>query len=159
MVSITVIKPNRLSLTACTEAEPVCSRCSKTGVQCQYRDDIALTLPPVLSASQKGSPEQPLCITSQMHSMAVTSAQTDLESLLSTRRAAIDEPVSNLNTFRMLQHFQSVVSSALGCARTNHAMKTFVGSTAWDFPYLMHMVLAVSTLMKWQCLQGCLLLT
>lgn len=80
--------------------------------------------------------------------MAVQSAQTDLQSLLLTGTDPLNAVEPGINTIRMLQHFQSVVSCSLGCSRTNHAMQSFVGSTAWDHPYLMHMVLAVSILTK-----------
>lgn len=127
-----------------TEAVPTCGRCAKAGVQCLYQD--TLTPGQASLASSQSNRHTSLQLTPQLHCMAVVSAQADLQSMLSLKDASSDGSRHNPSTIGMLHHFQSVVSSALGCTRTNNAMQSFVTSTAWYHPYLMHMVLAVSIL-------------
>ena len=46
---------------------------------------------------------------------------------------------------RLLQHFQSVASVTLGDSTVQQVMNTYVARSAWDEPYVMHMLLAVSS--------------
>lgn len=75
-----------------------------------------------------------------MYSMAMDLVDTDLNSLL----WPADTTPSALSNARMLQHFQSAASLTLGCSMVRGVMQSFVTSDAWEHPYLMHMVLAVS---------------
>lgn len=78
--------------------------------------------------------------------MAMDLVETDLNSLLFEESSFLPGTMRNQSgNARMLQHFQSVASVTLGCSTVQDVMQSFVGSSAWDNPFLMHMVLAVSS--------------
>lgn len=87
-------------------------------------------------------------ISSAAYSMSVDLVETDLAALLSmpstqSFKLSPFESAERGNV-RMLQHFQSVASLTLGSWRIKEVMHSFVAVSAWYYPYLMHMALAVS---------------
>lgn len=126
-----------------TETLPACGRCVKLEIGCIFSHTAT---PPRASSTCPGTPingAEPH-LGSEMHSMAVQLAQTDLQSLLYPSAEYAPIRTAYLSDIRILQHFQSYVSTTLGCPRTSNVMQSCVASSGWDHPYLMHMVLAVS---------------
>ncbi|KAM3416398.1 hypothetical protein BST61_g7995 [Cercospora zeina] len=89
----------------CDETLPSCSRCSTLECRCIYpsstssrADSATYDTPP------EGNTPQ---LSSEMHSMAVALAQTDLQSLLCPTLGS-RPPTAYRGDFRTLQHFQSV---------------------------------------------------
>lgn len=81
-----------------------------------------------------------------MHTMCVDASETELGGLLSLT-SGLD--ISNVPTgsIRILQHFQNFTSLTLGGTSCRAIFHSVVVRKAWDTnnPYLMHMVLAVSS--------------
>ena len=75
--------------------------------------------------------------------MSVDLVETDMDGLLSLT-SGLDISSEPTGSVRILQHFQSYTSLTLGGSRCRAVMHSFVGQKAWEHPFLMHMVLAVS---------------
>ena len=76
--------------------------------------------------------------------MSVDLVETDLDDLLdvTSSLSISDSPTSNM---RILQHFSSFTSLTLGGTKCRSVMHSFVSQKAWEYSYLMHIVLAVSS--------------
>ncbi|KAJ9618097.1 hypothetical protein H2203_009278 [Taxawa tesnikishii (nom. ined.)] len=84
-----------------------------------------------------------------MYSMSVDLLASDLTTLCgaSVLTSGLNATAGDV---RILQHFQTVTSLTMGGSLLRNVMHSAVAKTAWDRPYLMHMVLAVSAAhMKW----------
>lgn len=84
--------------------------------------------------------------TSLMYSMSLDLASASLQTLLYQHS---DETVLTFDTgmadyLRSLQHFETATYATLGGAKVQNVMGSAVAQIAWQHPYLMHMVLAVS---------------
>ncbi|KAK3709293.1 hypothetical protein LTR37_011031 [Vermiconidia calcicola] len=75
--------------------------------------------------------------------MSVDLLGNDLDELLD-RTSGMTISSEPINVVRTLQHFQSATSLTLGGERCRGVMHTFVARKAWEYPYLMHILLAVS---------------
>lgn len=79
--------------------------------------------------------------------MAVELAQHDLNALLGLESKAIQGGMPlNTSGIRVLQHFQDMTSFTLGSRQLSCNLQGIVGNAALNRPYLMHIVLAVSSL-------------
>ena len=78
--------------------------------------------------------------------MAVDSVRSDLDDLLRIDNlVALSSPSASISAVRLLQHFQSVASTTLGDSTVQQVMHSHVAHSAWNQPYVMHMMLAVSS--------------
>ncbi|TKA62933.1 hypothetical protein B0A55_12314 [Friedmanniomyces simplex] len=78
--------------------------------------------------------------------MAVRSFAGDLKSLLGhDTGAGLASPAASLSTVHLLHHFQSTASTTLGDSTVQQIMHSHVSHSAWEQPYVMHMLLAVSS--------------
>jgi len=106
-------------------------RCSKLGIDCEYSNAATKTV-----VSSTPSP------TSTEHSMAVTSAQTALDDYLGLHDVAT---LGQSTGIHALRHFQTATCNTFVGAHLSKVMHTVVAKNIWSSPYLMHMVLAVSS--------------
>ena len=118
----------------CDEGKPQCGKCTRTNAECIYTTG---TSPKTLFVDER-TPASP---TADMYSMSVDLVETNLDGLLDmTSDLSIStEPV------RLLQHFQAFTSLTLGSSRCKEVMHSFVAQKAWQYPYLMHIVMAMSS--------------
>ena len=75
--------------------------------------------------------------------MSIDLLGTDLDDFLSLA-SDFDVPVDPTSNVRILQHFQTITSLTLGSTKCRDVMHSFVAQKARQYPYLMHIVLAVS---------------
>jgi len=89
--------------------------------------------------------------------LAVANVQIGLSRLLSSSivdAGSVDSektPILLIDAFRSLQHFQATTATTLGSSSVQSAMSLSVANTAWSYPYLMHMLLAVSYAHQRRC--------
>ena len=131
----------RLIASQCDETRPRCGKCSKSGADCLYKSCGGGFLVP-LSTEQSYS-EKLVQPSSHMYSMSVDLVGADLNDLFG-KTADCSLPQVAASNIRALQHFQSVTCHTMGHTPLAEVMETHVGKTAWQHPYLMHMVLAIS---------------
>lgn len=116
----------------CDEIRPRCTRCSRLNIDCEY----VVSASPSASSSTEVSAVSP---TPLGHNMAVMSATNDLVKFLGI-------PVTQHNSdIRTLRHFQDITCDTFGGDVVNNIMRLVVSKDVWEVPYLMHMVLAVSS--------------
>jgi hypothetical protein len=73
------------------------------------------------------------------HNLAVVSAETNLVKYLGI------PTTQHNNDIRALWHFQDLTCNTFGGDAVNKVMRLVVSKDVWEVPYLMHMVLAVSS--------------
>lgn len=124
----------------CDEGRPRCSKCVKTNTECVYTPSPQRS-PKTLFVDERAS----VPLTSNMHTMCVDAAETELGDLLSLTSGLKISSVPS-GSVRILQHFQNFTSLTLGGNACRTVFHGVVAKKAWDVsnPYLMHMVLAVS---------------
>ncbi|KAK5105658.1 hypothetical protein LTR62_002508 [Meristemomyces frigidus] len=85
------------------------------------------------------------------YTLAVNCAVSDLnDPVQPDKPTGAGALTASRNTIGLLQHFQSVTSVTLGDSPVQQVMNTHVAQSAWENPYLMHMLLAVSSAhLKW----------
>ena len=106
-------------------------RCSRMGIDCEYAASTT-----TVASSTTPSP------TSTEYSMAVTSAQTALDDYLGLDAIGLQGQSSGIHALR---HFQTATCNTFVGAHLSKVMHTVVAKEIWSSPYLMHMVLAVSS--------------
>jgi hypothetical protein len=114
----------------CDEIRPSCTRCLRLGVDCEY----VITASPAISIEVFTPSPMPLG-----HNLAVASAETDLVKYLGI------QVTQRNNDLRALRHFQDLTYSTFGGDTVNKTMRLVVSKDVWEVPYLMHMVLAMSS--------------
>ena len=77
--------------------------------------------------------------------MAVRCVESDLDNLLGLNVQRLVSSTSSLKTVRLLQHCQSFAAVTLGDCTVQQVMGNYVAQSAWEQPYVMHMLLAVSS--------------
>ncbi|TKA55283.1 hypothetical protein B0A49_12685, partial [Cryomyces minteri] len=81
-----------------------------------------------------------------MHTIAVDTVKHRLNDLFQPdHKLELASPTAFIRNVRILQHFQSVTSVTLGGSAVQRVMHSSVPQSAWQQPYLMHMLLAVSS--------------
>ena len=125
----------------CSEGKPVCGRCTRLQKACVY-----LSAGTTAAQSDITRPGHLHCSpNAKMYSMSTDVIQSDLANMLAPSSVVSIGGRGIGSNLRALQHFQCVTSLSLGGELLRHVMHTVVAQTAWSKPYLMHMVLAVST--------------
>ena len=81
------------------------------------------------------------------HTMAAQQAQAQMESFLGLS-------LQKLGDVRALHHFQVETYQTFGGQLVNQVIRHVVSESVWQYPYLMHMVLAVSSGHKRRLLKG-----
>jgi hypothetical protein len=104
-------------------------RCSRMGIDCEYAASTT-------TVSLTPSP------TSTEYSMAVTSAQSALDDYLGLDAIGSQGQSTGIHALR---HFQTATCNTFVGAHLSKVMHTVVAKEIWSSPYLMHMVLAVSS--------------
>ena len=130
LLSIIVDRVRSIDPGKCDELRPSCTRCSRLRVDCEY---VATASPSTSTEISTSSP------TSLGHSLAVASANNDLVKYLGTSMTQQNSDI------RALRHFQDLTCDTFGGDVVNKIMRLVVSKDVWEVPYLMHMVLAVSS--------------
>ncbi|KAF9695356.1 hypothetical protein EKO04_006459 [Ascochyta lentis] len=121
----------------CDEQQPNCANCVKQGTPCEYR-------PP---KSREGSTGSPLPVVS-----AYTPSSTEGGVFEPAARdipvTPIHDPLAlNILQMRLLHHYTTVTAQSLGADPDAHAVyATVVPQTAFEYPFLLHIILALSAL-------------
>ncbi|KAF7189362.1 Sterol regulatory element-binding protein ECM22 [Pseudocercospora fuligena] len=126
----------------CDELTPTCSRCAGLNQECVYGGLPSLTSKTSSLANSPQSTTPPLCPST--HGMTVKMLQTDLDHVLRAEAFSPSQNELEPVCVRVLQHFQAATSYTLGCATSSEVMQSHVAREAWNHPYLMHMILAIS---------------
>ncbi|KXT15969.1 hypothetical protein AC579_1448 [Pseudocercospora musae] len=126
----------------CDEVAPTCSRCARLSEECVYGERSSVTSKSSSLVNTPQSTTPPLCPST--HGMAVAMLQKDLGHVLRDQASSLFQREPEPICVRALQHFQAITSCTLGCATTSKVMQFHVMREAWDHPYLMHMILAIS---------------
>ncbi|KAH6644561.1 hypothetical protein C7974DRAFT_408233 [Boeremia exigua] len=121
----------------CDEQQPDCANCVKQGTSCEYRP----------SKSREGSTGSPLPVPATYTPSSTEGGVFDpaLPNLSFTPTQ--DLTVLNLPQLRLLHHYTTVTALTLGADSEAHEVyATAVPQTAFEYPFLLHVLLALAAL-------------
>ncbi|KAF2014280.1 hypothetical protein BU24DRAFT_423272 [Aaosphaeria arxii CBS 175.79] len=120
----------------CDEQQPICANCVKQDTPCEYP----------ATKGREGSKDSPLLVTSIYTPSSTEGGLFEQSpSLLST--PAHNSTALNVLHLRLLHHYTTVTARSLGAdPEAREAYASVVVDTAFECPFLLHMILALSAL-------------
>ncbi|KAJ5095880.1 C6 transcription factor [Penicillium alfredii] len=133
----------------CDEAKPTCLRCQKHGVDCDYTARPVRPWPSknIISQFIESQPDL-LSVDSLSSSMSLLLVADKLDELLRSGAGAGRRPKVRTDTplvLQALQHFHNTTISTDSAKKTMAVMMGKVTELAFQTPFLMHAIIAVST--------------
>jgi hypothetical protein len=80
-----------------------------------------------------------------MHDLSMEMVQSDLDRLFGSGQRNIQAQTACSDTIDALHHFRNVTSKTLGSEEMRTVIYEWVPQSAWEQPFVMHMILALSS--------------